>query len=119
MDGIVLRPGRNDRATERQNVFVIDKVVRCGRRREPFLARFDRVARVALDVRRWIGISRVATDVLQAPLERLDATIIVGRPAAMLVATDAAFKPVHSKVRSRLLTVYRRGCVEAAASRAS
>jgi len=42
--------------------------------------------------------------VLKAPVEGLDATIVVGGPAAVLVAADFAFEPVHDK--SRQFTVY-------------
>jgi hypothetical protein len=38
-------------------------------------------------------------------MEALDATVVVGGPAAVLVAADAAFEPVHGG--SRPLTVYR------------
>ena len=38
-------------------------------------------------------------------MEGLDAAIVVGGPAAVLVAADFAFEPVHDK--SRQFTVYR------------
>jgi len=51
-----------------------------------------------------IGVIRRAADVLEAPVEGLDAAIVVGGPAAVLVAADFAFEPVHDK--SRQFTVY-------------
>jgi hypothetical protein len=42
--------------------------------------------------------------VLEAPVEGLDAAIVVSGPAAVLVAADSAFEPVHGK--SRQFTVY-------------
>ncbi len=41
---------------------------------------------------------------LKAPEEGLDAAIVVGGPAAVLVAPNFAFEPVHDK--SRQFTVY-------------
>ena len=41
---------------------------------------------------------------LKAPVEGLDAAIVVGGPAAVLVAADFAFESVHDK--SRQFTVY-------------
>src|SRR5450631_3558126 len=41
---------------------------------------------------------------LQSPVKGLDPTVVVGGPAAVLVAADAAFEPVHGS--SRPLTVY-------------
>jgi len=51
-----------------------------------------------------MGVARRAADVLEAPVEGLDAAIVVGGPAAVLVAADFAFEPVHDK--SRQFTVY-------------
>ncbi len=53
-----------------------------------------------------IGIGGIAADVFETPVEWLDAAIVVGGPAAVLVAADFAFEPVHA--RSRPLVVYSR-----------
>src|ERR1700681_1624643 len=44
-----------------------------------------------------MGIVGVPANVLEAPAEGLHAAIVVGGPAAVLVAADAAFEPVHRK----------------------
>ena len=44
---------------------------------------------------RGIGIVGSAADVFEAPVEGLDAAVVVGGPAAVLVTADFAFKPVH------------------------
>ncbi len=38
-----------------------------------------------------------AAEVLESPVERLDAAIVVGGPAAVLVAADFLFEPAHKK----------------------
>ncbi len=43
----------------------------------------------------------------EAPMERLDAAIVVGGPTAVLVAADFAFKPVHRRVIGVQESVYR------------
>ena len=54
----------------------------------------------------WIGIGGIAADVFETPAEWLDAAIVVGGPAAVFVAADFAFEPMHA--RSRPLVVYSR-----------
>src|SRR5260370_1087597 len=44
-----------------------------------------------------IGAVGRAANVFEAPVEGLDAAVVVGGPAAVLVAADFAFKPVHEK----------------------
>src|ERR1700676_5604317 len=44
-----------------------------------------------------MGIVGVPANVLEAPAEGLHAAIVVGGPAAVLVAADAGFEPVHRK----------------------
>ena len=53
------------------------------------------LAGVFADESAGIGLIGRAADVLEAPVEGLDAAVVVGGPAAVLVAADFAFKPVH------------------------
>jgi len=55
----------------------------------------DGVFGVLADILSRIGVGGISADVLQAPMERLDAAVVVGGPAAVLVAADFAFEPVH------------------------
>jgi hypothetical protein len=48
--------------------------------------------------------------VFEAPVEGLDAAVVVGGPPAMLVAADFALEEVHG--RSRQFTVYSRQFVK-------
>src|SRR6266480_4874102 len=64
----------------------------------------DGFAGVFLDECAGIGLVGSAADVLEAPMEGLNAAIVVGGPAAVLVAADFAFEPVHEK--SQQFTVY-------------
>lgn len=75
---------------------------------EPGRAVFDGLFGELTDVGGGIGVGGVAADVFEAPVEGLDATIVVGGPAAVLVAADAAFEPVHGEVDSRQFTVQSR-----------
>ena len=76
---------------------MIKGIVTCGSCREPRLTIFDCIFGVFADVCGRIPVRRVAANVLEAPMEGLHATIVVGGPAAVLVAADAAFEPVHGE----------------------
>ena len=98
VDGVVFGPRGVDGAGERQDVFRIETVVggwACG---VPIAAVIDGIFSVLAD--EGAGIERIwgAADVLEAPMEGLDAAIVVGGPAAVLVAADFAFEPVHGEV---------------------
>lgn len=97
---VVFRPGGFDRTGERQDVVGIELVVVGRGGGEPVSAVFDGVLGILMDERGWVRVVWVAADVLQAPVEGLDAPVIVGGPAAVLVAADFAFKPVHEEVDS-------------------
>ena len=104
VDGVVIRPGRFDGTGEGEDVFGVEAVIGGGAGGVPFPARFDGFAGVFADESAGIGIIGGTADVLEAPIEGLDAAIVVGGPAAVLVAANFAFEPVHEK--SRQFTVY-------------
>ena len=87
---------------------MVEVVIGGWRGGEPLGAVFDGLFGELTDVGGGIGVGGVAADVLQAPVEGLDATVVVGGPAAVLVAADAAFEPVHGEVDSRQFTVQSR-----------
>ena len=103
VDGVVFGPRGFDGAGEAEDVFAVQAVVGGGGRGEPVGAVFDGVSGVLTDEGAGIGVVGRAANVLEAPVERLDATVVVGGPAAVLVAADFAFKPVHERPH---LTVY-------------
>ena len=108
MDGVVFRPGRFDGAGEGKDIFAIEDVIRSGRSGVPIHAGFDGSTGVVADEGGGIGFIGGTTDMFEAPVEGLDAAIVVGGPAAVLVATDFAFEPVHEKVDSQQFTVQSR-----------
>ena len=95
VDGVVFRPGRCDEAGEGENVFAVEAVIGGGRGGVPFPARFHRLAGVLADECSGIGLIGCTAEVFEAPMEGLDATIVVGGPAAVFVATNLAFDPMH------------------------
>ncbi len=95
MDDVVFRPRGLDRAGEGENVFAIEAVIVGGRGGVPFPARFDSFASVFANEGTGIEVIGGAADVFEPPMEGLDAAIVVGGPAAVLVAADFAFKPIH------------------------
>jgi hypothetical protein len=103
VDGVVFGPRGVDGAGERQNIFRIETVVGGGAGGVPFPARFDGILSVLADEGTGVELIRGAADVLEAPVEGLDAAIVVGGPTAVLVATDFALEPIHE---SRPFSVY-------------
>src|SRR6266700_160812 len=93
---IVFRPGRLDGAGEGEDIFAVQLVIRGGRCGIPFLARLDGPAGVFANEGARIGFVGGTADVFEAPMEWLDAPIVVGGPAAVLVAADFTFEPVHA-----------------------
>ena len=96
VDRVVFRPGGFDGTGEGQDVFVVES----GNPSAGVVANHSALScngllRVLADKLTGIGIGGIAADVLQAPVEGLDATVVVGGPAAVLVAADFAFEPVH------------------------
>jgi hypothetical protein len=104
VDGVVFRPGRFDGTGKGENVFAIKVVIGSRRGGVPFGARLDGFASVFTDELGGIGVLRGAADVFKAPVKGLNATVVVCGPAAVLVAADFAFEPVHAK--SQQFTVY-------------
>src|SRR6267378_862879 len=104
VDGVVFRPGGCDGAGEGKNIFAIEAVIRGRRGGVPIHAGFDGSTGVVADEGGRIGVIGGAADVFEAPVEGLDAAIVVGGPAAVLVAADFAFEPMHEK--SQQFTVY-------------
>ena len=97
VDGVVFGPGGFDGAGKGEDVFAVQAVVGGGGRGEPVGAGFDGVSGVLAEEGAGIGIAGRAANVFEAPVERLDATVVVGGPAAVLVAADFAFEPIHEK----------------------
>ncbi|MCU1314680.1 MAG: hypothetical protein JWN63_2 [Candidatus Acidoferrum typicum] len=95
VDGVVFRPGRFYGAGEGDDVFAVESVIGGGRGGVPFPARFDSLAGALADEGAGIGLIGRTVNVLEAPLEGLDAAIVIGGPAAVLVAADFAFEPIH------------------------
>ena len=92
VDDIVFRPGRDSiEPRESKDVLFIEVVISGWRSGEPFCAVFDRVFGVIVDKIAGVRVTGITTDVFQAPFERLDATIVVRGPAAVLVAANFAF----------------------------
>src|SRR5579859_1965346 len=108
--GVVFRPGRFDRTCESERVLAVEVIVRGGRGGKPLRALLDRLFGVPVNKFSGVGVCGVAAYVFEAPVERLHATIVVGGPAAVLVAADFAFEPVHGKKRQ--LIVYSRKAEE-------
>ena len=106
MDGVVFRPGGLDGTCEGEDVLGVEAVIGGGRGGVPFPAGVDGFAGVFAHEGGRIGVIRGAADVLQTPVKGLDAAIVVGGPAAVLVAADFALEPVHES--SCKLLVYSR-----------
>jgi hypothetical protein len=104
VDSVVLGPGRFDGTRESKNVFPVEVVIGGWSSGEPVGAVFDGVFRVLADEFSGGRVGGIAADMLQAPVEGLDAAVVVGGPATVLVTADFAFEPVHGS--SQQLTVY-------------
>ena len=95
VDSVVFGPGGFDGAGEGKDVLGVQAVIGCGGRDVPFAAGFDGMFGVLTDEGLGGGIIGGAADVFEAPMEGLNAAIVVGGPATVLVAADFAFEPVH------------------------
>src|SRR5258708_28199211 len=73
VDGVVFRPGGSDGASEGKDIFAIEDVIRGGRGGVPFPARFDGFAGGVADERTRSGGGRRAAEVVEAPVEGVDA----------------------------------------------
>ena len=85
MDGVVFRPGGLDGTCEGEDVLGVEAVIGGGRGGVPFPAGVDGFAGVFAHEGGGVGVVGEAANVLKAPVEGLDAAIVVGGPAAMLV----------------------------------
>ena len=97
VNGIVLRPGGFDGTGEREDVFGVEVIVRGRSRGVPVAAVLDGILGIGADEGAGIGVIRHAADVLETPLEGLDAAVVVGGPAAVLIAADFALEEVHGR----------------------
>ncbi len=106
VDGVVFGPRRFDGAGEGQDIVFfmrgreatdVEMVVRGGRGGVPRGAVFDGISGVLAEEGAGIGVVGRAANVFEAPVEGLDAAVVVGGPAAVLVAANFAFKPIHEK----------------------
>jgi len=104
VDEVVFRPRGDNGAREGKDVFAIKAIVAGRSGGEPIFAGFDGVLGVIAQEGAGVWIIGGTADVFEAPVEGLDAAIVVGCPAAVLVASDFAFEPVHSG--SYQLSVY-------------
>jgi hypothetical protein len=95
VDGVVFGPGGLDGAGEGEDVLRVKAVIGGGGCLVPFAAGFDGILGVLANEGTGIGFIRGAADVFEAPMEGLDTAIVVSGPAAVLVAADFAFEPVH------------------------
>jgi len=109
VDKVVFRPRGDDGAREGKDVFAIQAIVAGGSGGEPIFAAFDGVLGVIAEEGAGVWIIRGTADVFEAPMEGLDAAVIVGGPAAVLVAADFAFEPIHSESASDLSDSVRLG----------
>jgi hypothetical protein len=104
VDGVIFGPGGFDAAGEGEDVFAVQAVIGGGGCGVPFAAGFNGILRILADEDAGIGHIEGAADVLEAPVKGLHAAIVVSGPAAVLVAADFAFQPIHKG--SYQLSVY-------------
>ncbi len=95
MDSVVFGPRRVDGTGEGEDVFGTKAVIGGGSGGIPVAAVFDGV--IGVCAKKCAGTWNIgrAADVFEAPMEGLDATVVVGGPATVLVTANFAFKPVH------------------------
>src|SRR5437879_12252918 len=62
---------------------------------KPFVAARESAFGPLVQESAWVGFIGLSTDVLEAPLKREDAAVIVLRPAAVFIATDCLLEPTH------------------------
>jgi len=93
--GIVFRPGGFDGTGEGEDIFGVEAIVGGGADGVPVLAGADSPVSVVAEKGARMGVAGAATNMFEAPEERLDAAVVVGGPAAVLVAADFLFEPAH------------------------
>src|SRR5512136_2963854 len=72
----------------------------------PVAAGFDGPSSIVAQEGAGIGVAGSAANVFESPVERLDAAIVVGGPAAVFIAAYFLFEPAHNNKTQYL--VYRR-----------
>jgi len=106
VDGVVFGPGGVNGAGESEDVIVfkrgrraadVEAIVRGRSGGVPVVAILDGARGVIADEVARVGFMGRTADMLEAPVERLDATIVVSGPATVLIAADFAFEEVHEK----------------------
>lgn len=121
MHGVVFRPGRNDGAGEGEDVVIfprgrkaidVEAVVRSGSRCVPIVTVLDGASGVAAEeLAGIVAVVACAADVFEAPVEGTNHAVVVRGPAAVLVAADSLFEPMHEEsdqlsVKSYRFSVY-------------
>ncbi len=95
VNGIVFGPGGLDGAAEGKDVLGIEAVIVGRSGAVPVGAVLNGLAGEVAKKSSRIGVVRGAADMLEAPGERADETVVVGLPPACLVVMNAAREPVH------------------------
>ena len=97
VDPVVFGPRGLDRAGKGEDVFRIETAVGGWAGGVPFPAGFDGFSGVLADEGAGVELVRGTTNVFEAPVEGLNTAVVVRGPAAVLVAADFAFEPMHEK----------------------
>src|SRR2546430_1099788 len=97
VNGIVLGPRRFDRAGEAEDVFGVEAIVRGGGGGIPVAAVFDGALSIGADKGTRIGLIAGIANVLESPVEGLNAAVIVGGPAAEVAAGGFSGQEDHSR----------------------
>ena len=97
MHPIVLRPRRLDRTRKRQHSVRIERVIQRRRDREPIPAMLDRPPRILPHKPSRISRVRIPANMLQPPVKRHHAPIVIGRPPPVLILPYPPLKPMHSQ----------------------
>src|SRR5256885_14452950 len=105
--GVVLGIRRPNRAGKRQHAFIVQPIISCWRRLEPFPAPCDRVRRVLVQECRGVGLPRSALQMLKPPPKRTHHAVIVRRPAPVFVSPNSLFKPIHIRETFSISTLTR------------
>src|ERR1700674_909888 len=100
MDGVVFRPGGFDGTGEGEKIFGVEGIVGRGVDGVPVFAGADGPLGVVAEKGAGVRVAGAAADVLKAPEEGLDAAVVVGGPAAVLVTANFLFEPTHGRLGS-------------------
>ncbi len=97
VNDIVFGPGGLDGTGEGEDVLGVEAVIAGRSGAVPVAAVFYGLPSVVAEEGARIGMVRRAADMLEAPDEGSDETVIVSLPAPCLVAMNVACEPVHRK----------------------